>query len=335
MSAFEDFEQRFGSADFLGLEDFRRAQENASGHVRRTPVLSSETLSTLTGTEVVLKAELFQKAGSYKVRGPMNVIANMSEEQRARGFICASAGNHAQGVARAARAWGVPAVVVMSKLAKQAKIAATEAYGAEVVLHGSDWDEAYARSLEIMEQRQLTYIHPFDDPLLIAGQGCVGLEFIEDVPELDTVLVPIGGGGLISGCAMAIKAVKPEVRIIGVEAKGSPGMYRSLAAGGPGPITLESIGPMIDGLVVRRVGSYTLRVAREFVDEIVLVEEQAIFDTVVWIMERLKLVAEGAAAATVAALLHAKVDLSGAEKVGCVLSGGNLDLSELRSRSWN
>jgi threonine dehydratase len=325
--------QRTDAARFLTLEDFLDARRNAAGHVRRTPVLTSETLSAIVGADVLLKAELFQKAGSYKVRGPLNVIAHMSSEQRARGLICASAGNHAQGVARAGRIYGAPVVVVMSNAAKPIKIEATRAYGAEVVLHGDVWDDAYAKSLEIMQERGLTYVHPFDDPLLIAGQGCVGLEFIEDVPDLDTVLVPIGGGGLIAGCAMAMKAVNPKVRIIGVEAAGAPGMKRSVERGAP--VTLEQIGPMIDGLVVRRVGDYTLRVVREFVDDIVLVEERDIFDAVVWIMERMKLVTEGAAAATIAALLSRKATPRAGSKVGCVLSGGNLDVSVLRSRAWN
>lgn len=320
-------------AAFLGLSDFQKAREHIAPHIHRTPVLRSETLSRLTGANVHLKAELFQKAGSYKVRGPLNVLAHMSPEEKARGLICSSAGNHAQGVARAARIHGVPSVVVMSKAAKPAKIDATRGYGAEVIIHGNDWDDAYAHSLEIMRERSLTYIHPFDDPRLIAGQGGVGLELIEDVPDLDTVLIPIGGGGLISGCAMAIKAINPKVRIIGVEAAGAPGMARSVAAGKV--VTLNSIGPMVDGLVVRRVGEYTLRVVREFVDDIVLVDEQRIFDTVVWIMERLKLVSEGAAAAPVAALLHGLVDLKPGEKVACVLSGGNLDLTQIKGLSWN
>jgi len=318
---------------FLSLKDFRAAHEHIAPHVHRTPVLQSETLSKLTGNDVYLKAELFQKAGSYKVRGPLNVLAHMSDAEKRRGLICASAGNHAQGVARAARIHGIPAVVVMSRVAKQAKIRATQGYGAEVILYGEVWDDAYKRSLEIMEERSLTYVHPFDDPRLVAGQGGVGLEFIEDVPELHTVVVPIGGGGLISGCAMAIKAVNPKVRIVGVEAAGSPGMTRSVEAGHV--VTLESIGPMIDGLVVRRVGEYNLRVVQQFVDDIVLVDERKIFDAVVWIMERLKLVAEGAAAAPVAALLQGLISTPSGAKVGCILSGGNLDLTELQTLSWN
>jgi threonine dehydratase len=318
---------------YLSLDDFRNAAVHITPHIHRTPVQRSRTLSGLTGFDVYLKAELFQKAGSYKVRGPLNVLALMSAENRQRGVICASAGNHAQGVARAARIHGIPAVVVMSLAARQAKINATKDYGAEVILYGDVWDDAYKKSLEILEQRALTYVHPFDDPQLIAGQGGVGLEFIEDVPDLHTVVVPIGGGGLISGCAMAIKAINPRVRIIGVEAAGTPGMKRSIEAGRV--ITLDRVGPIVDGLVVRRVGEYTFDVVRHFVDDIVLVDEGKIFETVVWMMERLKLVAEGAAAATVAALMHGLISAPPGAKVGCVLSGGNLDLSELRNRSWN
>ena len=318
---------------FLTLRDFKEAEAHIAPHIHRTPVFHSETLSRLTGNDVWVKAENLQKAGSYKVRGPLNVLARMSREERERGLICASAGNHAQGVARAARQYGVPAVVVMSHAAKPAKIDATRGYGAEVILHGEVWDDAYAYSLEIMKERSLTYVHPFDDPQLIAGQGGVGMEFIEDVPDLEAVLVPIGGGGLISGCAMAIKAINPNVRIIGVEAAGAPGMKRSVEAGRV--VTLESFGPMIDGLVVRRVGEYTREVVEAFVDDIVLVEERRIFETIPWIMERLKLVVEGAAAAPIAALIDGLTSVPTGSKVGCVLSGGNLDVSQLAGLNWN
>jgi threonine dehydratase len=318
---------------FLRLEDFRKAQAHIAPHIHRTPVLTSETLGRLVGATVFLKAESLQKAGSYKVRGPLNVLAQMSHKEKSKGLITASAGNHAQGVARAARVHGVPALVVMSTAAKESKIAATRAYGAEVILYGDVWDDAYQRSLELMRERGMTYIHPFDDPVLVAGQGGVGLEFIEDTPDLDVVLVPIGGGGLISGCAMAIKAINPKVRIIGVEAAGAPAMARSVEAGKV--VTLESIGPMIDGLVVRRVGEYNLEVVKHYVDEIVLVDEQRIFDAIIWTMERLKLVVEGAAAAPIAALLGGQVRLHSGAKVGCVVSGGNLDLGSLRGKAWN
>jgi len=319
---------------FLTRADFEAARRHAQPHIHRTPVLRSATLGeAVGGAEVYLKAELFQKAGSYKVRGPLNVLANMSPADKARGLICSSAGNHAQGVARAARVHGIPAVVVMSTRAKKAKIDATRGYGAEVILHGDVWDDAYARSLEIMRERNLTYVHPFDNPVLVAGQGGVGLELIEDVPDLDMVLVPIGGGGLISGCAMAIKAVNPRVKIIGVEAAGSPGMKRSVAAGRV--VVLDQVGPMIDGLVVKRVGDYNLHVCRHYVDDIVLVNEPDIYSAVLWLMQRSKLVAEGAAAAPVAALLTGAVRPAANMKVACVLSGGNLDVSDLQGKPWN
>lgn len=280
-----------------------------------------------------LKAELFQKAGSYKVRGPLNVLAHMSEAARARGLVCASAGNHAQGLARAARVYGVKATVVMPTGAPEAKIRATRAYGAEVVLHGAVWDDAYRHSRELEKEHNLTYVHPFDDPLLVAGQGGVGYETIEDVPDLDTIIVPIGGGGLISGCAQIVKLISPKTKVIGVEMAGAPAMKRSIEAGRI--VTLDRIPIVIDGLAVKTVGTYNFEVCRAFVDEIVAIDEKEIFAAVIWIMERCKLVAEGAAAATVAALLTKSVKPASGSKVACVLSGGNLDLSALRDQVWN
>ena len=220
----------------------------------------------------------------------------------------------------------------MSRAAKPAKIAATRGYGAEVILHGKIWDDAYQHSLQIMAERSLTDVHPFDDPLLIAGQGTVGLN-LSKMWRISMCPGPIGGGGLISGCAMAVKAVNPAIRVIGIEAAGSPAMKRSVEAGTL--ISLDKVGPMIDGLVVRRVGKNTLEVVKKFVDDIVLAPEREIFDAVVWIMERLKLVAEGAAAAPVAALLNGRITVPAGSKVGCALSGGNLDLTALRTMSWN
>lgn len=318
---------------FLTRSDFDVARRNAAPHIHRTPVIHSATLSEQTGADVYLKAELFQKAGSYKVRGPLNVLAHMSEEARKRGLICASAGNHAQGVARAARVYGIKATVVMPKGAPEAKIQATRAYGAEVVLHGDVWDNAYHHSLELQQEHNLTYVHPFDDPLLVAGQGGVGYETIEDVPDLDMIIVPIGGGGLISGCAQIVKLISPKTRVIGVEMAGAPAMKKSIEAGRI--VTLDSIPIVIDGLAVKTVGTYNFEVCKVFVDEIVAIDEKEIFAAVVWIMERCKLVAEGAAAASVAALLTNAVKPSPGSKVACVLSGGNLNLSALRTMVWN
>ena len=318
---------------FLTKNDFDVARKNAEPHIHRTPVLRSSTLSEITGADIYLKAEMFQKSGSYKVRGPLNVLAHMPKEARERGLICSSAGNHAQGVARAAREYGIKATVVMAHGAPEAKIQATRSYGAEVVQHGEVWDDAYQHSLELQKERNLTYLHPFDDPLLVAGQGGVGYETIEDVPDLDMLIVPIGGGGLISGCAQIVKLIKPDVKVIGVEMALAPAMKRSIEAGRL--VTLDSIPIVIDGLAVKPVGEYTFEVCKAFLDDIVTVDEKEIFAAIPWIMARCKLVAEGAAAATVAALLTKAVRPSPGSKVACVLSGGNLNLSALQDMTWN
>ena len=315
----------------LTREDFEQARARLAGHVYHTPLLTSRSLNEATGFDVRLKAELFQRGGSYKVRGPTNLIGLLTADERARGVICSSAGNHSQGVAIAARQHGVKAVVCMAE--NPSKIAATEGYGAEVVLHGSIWDEANEKALELMEERGLTYIHPFDDPRLIAGQGTVGLEIMEDFPETEVVVVPIGGGGLISGTSMAAKSVNPDVRIIGVESSGAPAMKRSVEAGHC--VTLEEVDCVIDGLRVRRVGENTRSVCTRFVDIIVTLPDEQIFEAVIWLMSRMKLVAEGAAAAPIAALLGGLIEADPGTKVVAVLSGGNLDVEQLRGRSLN
>lgn len=317
----------------LTREDFEQARARLAGHVHHTPLLTSRSLNEATGFDVRLKAELFQRGGSYKVRGPTNLIGLLTADERARGVICSSAGNHSQGVAIAARQYGVKAVVCMAENATPSKIAATEGYGAEVVLYGSIWDEANEKALELMEERGLTYIHPFDDPRLIAGQGTVGLEIMEDFPETEVIVVPIGGGGLISGTALAAKSVNPDVRIIGVEASGAPAMKRSVEAGHR--VTLEEVDCVIDGLRVRQIGENTRSVCARFVETIVTLPDEQIFEAVIWLMSRMKLVAEGAAAAPIAALLGRLIEADPGTKVVAVLSGGNLDVEQLRGRSWN
>ncbi len=317
----------------LARADFEAARRNVAPHIHPTPVLTSRSLSEACGLDVRLKAELFQRGGSYKVRGPLNKIARLSDEERARGVICSSAGNHAQGVAIAARHYGVKAVVCMAENATRSKIAATRGYGASVVLHGRIWDEANEKALELVEKKGYTYIHPFDDPDLIAGQGTMGLEIVEQFPEVELVVAPIGGGGLISGVSMAVKAVKPSVRVIGVESSGAPAMQRSVARGSR--VTLDRVDCVIDGLVVKRVGENTCSVVSRFVDEIVTLPDEQIFDAVLWLMTRAKVVAEGAAASPVGALLQGLVDAPAGTKTVCVLSGGNLDVEKLRGTSWN
>lgn len=317
----------------LERRDFERARERVAPYVYHTPMLTSRSLSEATGYDVRLKAELFQRGGSYKVRGPLNKIAQLTDEERSRGVICSSAGNHSQGVALAARQYGVRAVVVMAENATASKIAATEGYGAEVVLHGSIWDEANEKALEIVEREGLTYIHPFDDPDLIAGQGTVGLEILDDYPDVEIVVVPIGGGGLISGISMAVKSSNPNIRVVGVESSGAPAMKQSVEAGHR--ITLETVDCIIDGLRVKRVGEHTRSVVSRFVDEIVTLPDAQIFDAILWLMTRAKLVTEGAAASPVGALLQGLIRAKSGTRVVAVLSGGNLDVDQLRGLTWN
>ena len=315
------------------LDDVEAARVRVEPFIHRTPLLRSRLLSEAAGCNVLLKAEIFQKGGSYKVRGPLNKIPLLTAEERAAGVICSSAGNHAQGVAIAAAIHGVLAVVVMAENATPAKVAATRAYGADVVQHGSIWDEANAHAHALAQERGLTFVHPFDDPQLIAGQGTLGLEVVEDADRIDAIVVPIGGGGLISGVSTAVKALSPSTRVVGVESSGAPGMKRSFEQGTV--VTLDEIDCVIDGLRVKRVGTLTHRVVSERVDDIVALPDREIFDALLWIMSRCKLVVEGAAAAPVAALLAGLVPVERDETVVCVLSGGNIDVDQLRDRSWN
>ncbi len=302
-------------------------------HVKHTPLLTSRLLSEATGYDVRLKAELFQRTGSYKIRGPLNKFTFLSAEEKRRGVICSSAGNHAQGVALAAKIHGIRAVVAMAANATPSKIAATRGYGAEVVLHGSIWDEANEMAKQLVDEEGLTYIHPFDDDQLIMGQGTVGLEIIQDWPDVDVIVVPIGGGGLLSGIVQAAKTFNPRIRVIGVESSGAPGMQRSVAEGRV--VTLDTVDCIIDGLRVKTVGTRNCEIIRAHVDEIVALPDAQIFDAVVWLMHYAKLVPEGAAAAPVAALLQGLISVPPGSRVVCVLSGGNINLEQLKGLRWN
>jgi threonine dehydratase len=310
----------------LTLQDFETVRARIAPHIKHTPLLTSRQLSELTGYDVRLKAEMFQNVGSYKIRGPLNKFALMPEDQKKRGVVCSSAGNHAQGVALAAKLHGIRAVVCMATNATPAKIAATKAYGAEVVLHGSIWDEANEKAKELVRNEGLTYVHPFDDEQLIAGQGTLGLEIVQDWPNVDAVVVPIGG------VSMAVKSHNPNARVIGVESSDGPAMQRSLQAGQLETIECNTI---IDGLRVRRAGEINFSVVQRFVDDIVALPDRDIFEAMMWVMERCKLVVEGAAAAPVAALLHRLVKLPAGSRVAVVLSGGNVNLDQIRGLKWN
>jgi threonine dehydratase len=318
---------------YVTAEQFDDARAFVSRHTHHTPMITSGQLSSATGFQVQLKAEMFQKTGSYKIRGALNKIRKLTDEQRSRGVICSSAGNHAQGVALAAAIMGVKAIVVMAQNATPSKVAATKGYGADVVLHGNIWDEANEEAKRLVAKHGYTFVHPFDDLDLIAGQGTLGLEVAEDVPDVAVVVVPIGGGGLISGTSQAIKLKCPGARVIGVESSAAPAMHDSLRAGHV--ITLEAANTSADGLRVRRVGDTTFRIVSDYVDEVVLVSEDEIRDSILWCMARLKVLTEGAAASTVAALRKGLIAAPAGSRVVCVLSGGNLDTDQFKALRIN
>jgi threonine dehydratase len=303
------------------LADVEAAQEAIAGRLHRTPVFGSATLGELTGARVFLKAELFQKTGSFKPRGVLTNLAALSEEQRRRGVIGISAGNHAQALAWGAAAEGLDALVVMWQGTSEAKIEATRGYGAEVDLESPGATEAFDRLAELVEKTGRTLVHPFDHPLTIAGQGTVGLELIEDLPEADLVLVPVGGAGLISGIATAVKGRKPEARVIGVEPELSPALHEALAAGKPVPVNPRSIA---DGLGAPFAGDHGFEISRERVDDVVLVTEEEIKAGMRFLYARTKLACEPAGAATTGALLARKIPLAPGETVVAVVSGGNV-----------
>jgi threonine dehydratase len=291
-----------------------------------TPSMTSAYLSDRVGAPLHLKLELFQKTGSFKPRGVLNRLANLSEAERRRGLITLSAGNHAQAVAWAAREYGVRATVVMPTRATQAKVDATRGYGGDVILTDED---LLATALELQRARDLTLVHPFDCPFVIAGQGTLGLELVEQVPDLDTVVVGVGGGGLISGVAAAIKALKPNARIIGVEPEGAPGMTESLRRGEA--VRLDGVNTVADGLAAPFAGRLNFLHVRELVDEMVLVTDDEIVSAIPVLMERCKIVPEPAGAAAVAALLSGKVRPAAGSTTVAVVSGGNIDRARLRS----
>lgn len=306
------------------VKDVWRAQEVIRPHVYHTPLLPSRTFSDMTRAQVYLKAENLQRSGAYKIRGATNRLAQLSAEERARGVIAASAGNHAQGVAMAARALGVRCTIVMPTGAPLAKITATQGYGASIVLHGATYNDAYAHACELQAQTGMVYIHAYDDPDIIAGQGTLGLEILTDLPDVEAVIVSIGGGGLISGVATAIKALKPDVRIIGVQASGAASMRAALDAGQI--VTLPTINTIADGIATRRAGELTFAIVRELVDDVVTIDDEEIIHAVLLLLERCKLLVEGAGAAGLAALLSGRIDVAGLRTV-VLLSGGNIDMN--------
>jgi threonine dehydratase len=309
------------------LADIQAARQRIADAIFTTPCARAEILSELIGCEVFLKLENLQMTGSFKERGSLNKILQLTPEQKAAGVITASAGNHAQGVAHAAKLCGIPAVIVMPETAPLAKIRGTREFGAEIVLHGSGYDEAYEKALQLQASEGYTFIHAFDDPQVIAGQGTIGLELLEQVPEMDVVVVPVGGGGLIAGIATAIKALRPEVRMIGVEAARMPAMQQSITAGEIQQ--LQGANTLADGIAVARVGQHTLPIVDQTVSDIVTVNEEEIATAIMLLLEREKTLAEGAGATGFAALYSKRIrDIAG-KKVVVIISGGNIDLTLL------
>ncbi len=307
----------------VGVEEVRQAARSLAPYLHRTPMLGSRTLSERIGCSVHLKAELFQRTGSFKARGALHSILQLGPEEAARGVVTVSAGNHAQGVAYAARVAGVPATVVMFEGAVPSKVEATRGYGAKVLIE-PDVHRAFATVERLREEQGLAFIHPFDSPTMIAGHGSLGLEILEDLPDVDTVVVPVGGGGLISGIAAALSGPDSHAKIFGVEPEGACGMTRALAAGKP--VRLETLDTIADGLAAPFVGALNLEQVQARVEAVVTVTDRQIREALRLLLERSKLAAEPAGAAAVAALLAGKVPVSADDQVVAVVSGGNLDL---------
>lgn len=304
------------------LEDIRQAREVIAPLAIRTPVLSARSLGDMAGCDLLLKAENLQRAGSFKVRGAANKIATLNSDQKAKGVIAFSAGNHAQGVAVAAANLGIPCTIVMPTGASIPKVEATRGYGADVVLHGDDFDEAREYAENVGEERGLTLIHAFDDAAIVAGQGTVGLEMLEQADGLDMVIVPVGGGGLISGIALAIKETLPGVRVVGVQAEAASAVVDSYKANRR--ITVKGQPTVADGISVGTPGEITLPMITRYVDDVVMVTEEEITQAMLLLLERGKLLVEGAGAVGVAAVLGGKAAVAG-KRVAAVLSGGNVD----------
>lgn len=303
-----------------------KAQNRLKGVTKLTPLMRSKSFSQMVDANVFLKLENLQNTGSFKIRGAYNKIMCLSPEERAAGVVCASAGNHAQGVAYGATQQGVKATVFMPVFTPALKVLATKGYGADVQLVGETYDDAYAASMEFAKKTQATYLHPFNDPQIIAGQGTIGLEILDQLPEVDDIIVPIGGGGLIAGVATAIKSINPKIRIIGVEAEGTQSMQQSIQNGElTNWFTQRSIA---DGISVKIPGDITFDIARQLVDEVVVVNDEEISLALYRLLQRAKVLAEPAGVTPIAAMLSGKVDVKGRNVAG-VISGGNINMGIL------
>jgi len=309
------------------FDEAKRARFVVRDVAHHTPMDHSTTFSRMTGSETYLKLESLQRTGSFKIRGAYYTISEMKRENPSlKGCVAASAGNHAQGVAFAARAAGVKAIIVVPELASVSKVLATRGYGADVILRGKTLEESYREARSMAEEQGIPLIHPFDDARVISGQGTLGFEMLEDEPDLDVIVVPIGGGGLISGVAVTAKTVRQNIKIVGVQAKGCPSMTTSLGEGRI--VELPAADTIADGIAVRKPGEIAFRVVRELVGDVLLVDDDEIAYAMFMLLERCKQVVEPAGAVGLAALLSGKLDAEG-KKVGVLISGGNVDMSLL------
>lgn len=310
----------------ITLADIQAAQARIRDGVRATPALHSEILSREAGNQLFLKLENLHVTGSFKERGALNALLQLSAEERSRGVVAASAGNHAQAVAYHAGRLGTRAEICMPLYTPMFKVAATRGWGAEVILHGENFDQALAEARRRAADCGLTFLHAFNQPAVIAGQGTTGLELLDQVPDLEAVVVPVGGGGLIGGIACAVKQTRPEVRVIGVEPAAMPSMQAALDAGEP--VEIPANATIADGVAVQRAGDQTLALAQAYVDELVTVEEESIARAILYLLEKQKTLAEGAGALGVAAMLEKRTTLEG-RRVAVLISGGNIDVTLL------
>ena len=313
-------------AAMVTVDDVRRAYARIHDSIYLSPCSLSETFSQLSGNQVFLKLENLQMTGAYKERGALNKILELTPHERERGLIAASAGNHAQAVSYHASKRGIAAQIVMPMTTPLNKVMSTRRFGGEVVLHGANYDEACDEAKRRAAESGLTFIHPFDDDAVIAGQGTLGLELLSQTPDVDVVITAVGGGGLISGMACALKEINPRIQVIGVQSSRLPSMKAAIAAGHL--VTLPVATTLADGIAVRRAGERTLPMVRKYVDEIVTVEEEEIASAILLLLEQEKTVAEGAGAAAVAAILHRKIDCTG-KRIVAIVSGGNIDVGIL------
>ena len=308
----------------MDLNQIISAREKMKGIIHQTPLDFSQTFTDMSHNEVYLKLENLQKTGSFKVRGSINKLTSLSKEELSKGVIAASAGNHAQGVAYSSKMLNIPCTIVMPKGAPLSKIQATKNYGAEIVLEGDVFDDALAHAMELSEKQGFTLVHTFDDDEIIAGQGTVGLEILEQLPDVEAIICPVGGGGLIAGIAVAVKEKNPNVAIYGVEASACPSMAQSLLE--KKPITVPSTPTVADGIAVKKPGVRNLEIVEKYVDDLVTVDELEMIRTMFLLLERNKLLVEGSGASSLAALLYEKLNIKG-KKVVALLSGGNVDVN--------